>query len=88
MLASSKNGIWKLEIPMEEEEIVDTVGCGDVIAAGLAYSLSWKKHEEDMFAYSIACASAAAKHPGPGHSKKSEITALRDRIIPQPLDSS
>jgi 1-phosphofructokinase family hexose kinase len=87
MLASSQKGIWKYEIPMQDEEIVDTVGCGDAFAAGLVYAISWKKPEEDVFGWGIACATAAATHAGPSHFHKSEIKALRERIRIQRLGS-
>ena len=73
LIASGRNGLWKLSLPMEPEEVMDTVGCGDALTAGLAYCLAWHRSEEDMYTYSIACASAAATHAGPSQFNKSEI---------------
>lgn len=87
MLAGTPKGIWKFSLPMKEKEIVDTVGCGDAMAAGLAYGLSRNRAEEDLFQYAIACASAAARHAGPSHFQKTELKSLIDRVRIQRLAS-
>ncbi|MBD3267824.1 hexose kinase [bacterium] len=88
IVASAKTGAWKLHVPMDETEIVDTVGCGDVLTAGFVYSLARKKPEQEIAAYAIACASVAAKHAGPGHFQKTEIGDFWERINIQPLQGS
>ncbi|MDX9752326.1 MAG: hexose kinase [bacterium] len=87
MIAGTPQGIWHVSLPMAEEEVVDTVGCGDALAAGLAYGLARNKSEADLFRYAIACASAAARHAGPSHFQKTELPPLLERVRIQRLGS-
>jgi len=65
LLAGANDEWLHLYVPLQAEEVRDTVGCGDAMLAGLVHGLNLGFEEEAVFRYGIACASAAALRIGP-----------------------
>lgn len=76
LLAGMHGEALHLQVPMQESEIQDTVGCGDAMVAGMLYGLNHGFDPEAMFRYGIACASAAALQVGPGHFEWSDMERM------------
>ncbi len=80
LVAGCEEGVWRMSIPVEPHKIVDTVGCGDSMTAGIAKGLKHDWTFEETLRYSIAVATAATFRIGPGHLNPADISALQERI--------
>ncbi|RJP26099.1 MAG: 1-phosphofructokinase family hexose kinase [Candidatus Omnitrophota bacterium] len=66
MIAGCEEGVWRMIVRMNPTWIVDTVGCGDAMTAGMAYAIKREMKIEDVFRHGCACASASTMKIGPG----------------------
>lgn len=60
---------------------VDSVGCGDAAAAGMAVGLHRNLDFKDRARYATAAAMSAALHKGPGIIEKDEVIRFIERIV-------
>ncbi len=80
MIAGCEEGAWRMSVKIDPSSVVDTVGCGDSMVAGLAYALKQGYSTEEMFSYGIATASAATLHVGPGILKEKDVKRFMNRV--------
>jgi len=80
LIGGSEVGVWQMSIPVEEQKIVDTVGCGDSMVAGLVQGMLEEWDLQDTLQHAIATATAAAFQVGPGMLEKSMVGKLTHRI--------
>lgn len=62
-------------------EVVSTLGCGDSVNAGIAFSLANRSSLEEAFTFGLACGSANAQTAMPGMLDLSVVTALIPQIV-------
>jgi len=79
-LLVSKHEAIRLRAP--EVKVVNTVGAGDSMLAGMIYKLAGKSSLRDALAYGIACGAAATLNPGTSLCRKDIADRLLTEIIP------
>lgn len=80
LAAIGENKYYRLRVNMDAEKIIDSVGCGDAVAGGFLYAWLHQKNEDELFAYAIATATAAAIVLGPGTIKPSDVEELLKQV--------
>jgi fructose-1-phosphate kinase PfkB-like protein len=61
-------------------KVVDTVGCGDALVAGLMVGKKRLFSFPEMCRLAIACGSSNAMHPGPGSVSRDEVWQLMEDV--------
>ncbi len=61
--------------------VVDTVGCGDALVAGLLVGKLRALSFADTCRLAVACGSSNAMHRGPGHIDRSEVVSLMEQVF-------
>ncbi len=74
--AATEDHYYRLKVKIDAGKIIDSVGCGDAVAGGFLYAWLESKSEEEMFAYAIATATAAATVIGPGTVEPDRVEEL------------
>ncbi len=80
MLAGCDEGVWRLTVDIDQTKIVDTVGCGDTMIAGMVYAMKQGLSAEEMFRQGIVCATASALKSGPGNLDKQDVANLQNSV--------
>ncbi len=70
-----------------EEPVVDTVGCGDALAAGLVVSLARGEAISQVLRLGVACGAANALVPGAGCCRETDIRRLASQAVATELSS-
>ncbi len=68
--------------------VISTLGCGDAVNAGIAFSLRRCRDMERAFAFGLACGVSNAMHRLPGMIDPSQTDAIAARIIAEPHRSA
>jgi tagatose 6-phosphate kinase len=61
-------------------DVVDTVGCGDALVAGLTVGQARGFSFAEMCRMAVACGVSNAMHPGPGSVDRDEVADLMPRV--------
>ena len=68
--------------------VISTLGCGDAVNAGIAFSLRQCRDMEKAFVFGLACGVSNAMHRLPGMIDPSQVNAIAARIIAEPHRSA
>jgi len=77
-MAGSSEGVWKAWVNLDH--VVNTVGSGDALLAGLAVSLAEGRGLLEALQLGVACGAANAMVSGAGLCRRSDIEALHQRL--------
>jgi tagatose 6-phosphate kinase len=82
VLAASRDGLWRM-VPPRVEHVVNPIGCGDCLAAGIAWGLYLNR--EPLEAIALGMAAAAENLPVllPARLNPSHVEKLALRIHPE-----
>lgn len=61
-------------------KVVDTVGCGDALVAGLVVGMQRRFSFAEMCRMAVACGASNAMHPGPGIIEREEVWQLMEEV--------
>lgn len=80
LAAACKDLYYRLRLSIEEEQVIDSVGCGDAVAGGFLYAWLKQKNDAELFVYAIATATAAATVLGPGTIHPTDVEELIQHV--------
>lgn len=78
MIAVHENDCLLCSAP--QIKVVDTVGCGDALVAGLIVAYKRKFSFPEMCRLAVACGSSKALHEGPGYVTRDEVWQLMEDV--------
>jgi fructose-1-phosphate kinase PfkB-like protein len=78
LLATDGASDWHCELRMDN--VVNTVGCGDAMLAGMATALLDTADPLEMLRWGVACGAANTQVVGAGFIERSEVEALLSRV--------
>jgi 1-phosphofructokinase family hexose kinase len=78
MIALHENDCLLCSVPVRK--VVDTVGCGDALVAGLLVAKEKKVSFSDMCRLAMACGISKSMHEGPGLINPEEVLKLTDEV--------
>jgi tagatose 6-phosphate kinase len=82
VLAASSDGLWKFT-PPRVEPIVNPIGCGDCLAAGIAYGLFRGREPAEAIALGMAAAAENLTALLPARLNPARVEQLATRIRPE-----
>ena len=81
---TSADGAWCVH-PLPPEEVVNPIGCGDVMAAAMAWSIRAGRSVLDAVRLGVAAAAANLRHPLPGRFDPAGIHQRASQVRVEPM---
>ncbi|MCS6843150.1 MAG: 1-phosphofructokinase family hexose kinase [Caldilineales bacterium] len=85
LLATDGNTLWEGVLTMSR--VVNVVGCGDSLLAGMAYALSQGADLPTAVRWGVACGAANTQVVGAGFIERSEVEKLLPAVVLRPVDT-